>query len=298
MEYIVGQRWVSQAESKLGLGMVVETDGRQITLLFPAAEEERIYAVDNAPLARIVYQPGDTVQDVNHTALTVKAIEYNRGLAYYLATDDKGDEIILPESKVSGAIQLSTPTQRVFSGQFDKNIAFELRAASLHFRHKLHSSKARGLLGCRTSLLPHQLYIAQQVAQRFAPRVLLADEVGLGKTIEAGMILHHQLQTGLASRALIIVPESLQHQWLVEMLRRFNLAFALFDQQRCEAIIEAGDDNPFETEQLILCSLDFLLANPQLAAQAEDSEWDMLIVDEAHHLQWQEGAPSDAYQQV
>ncbi len=53
--------------------------------------------------------------------------------------------------------------------------------------------------------------------------------MGLGKTIEAGMILHQQLLSGAAERVLIIVPETLQHQWLVEMLRRFNLRFALFE---------------------------------------------------------------------
>lgn len=86
-------------------------------------------------------------------------------------------------------------------------------------------SPIKGLIGQRANLIPHQLYIAQEVGKRFAPRVLLSDEVGLGKTIEAGMILHQQIITGRASRVLIVVPENLQHQWLVEMLRRFNLRF-------------------------------------------------------------------------
>lgn len=73
-----------------------------------------------------------------------------------------------------------------------------------------------GLRGQRTNLIPHQLNIAHDVGRRHAPRVLLADEVGLGKTIEAGMILHQQLLSGAAERVLIIVPETLQHQWLVE----------------------------------------------------------------------------------
>ncbi|MCW9690776.1 SNF2-related protein, partial [Proteus terrae] len=80
--------------------------------------------------------------------------------------------------------------------------------------------------------IPHQLYIANEVGKRHNPRVLLADEVGLGKTIEAGMIIHQQIMDGRAERVLIIVPESLQHQWLVEMLRRFNLRFSLFDDSR------------------------------------------------------------------
>lgn len=67
------------------------------------------------------------------------------------------------------------------------------------------------------------------------------------------MILHQQLLSGAAERVLIVVPETLQHQWLVEMLRRFNLRFSLFDDERyAEAQHDA--DNPFETEQLVICS--------------------------------------------
>jgi ATP-dependent helicase HepA len=63
---------------------------------------------------------------------------------------------------------------------------------------------------------------------------------------------------GLAKRVLIVVPESLQHQWLVEMLRRFNLKFSIFDDERCiESSLDGG--NPFETEQLVLTSLEFLV---------------------------------------
>jgi ATP-dependent helicase HepA len=89
----------------------------------------------------------------------------------------------------------------------------------------------RGLAGARISPIPHQLYIASEVAGRWAPRVLLADEVGLGKTIEAGLILHRMLLEGRVRRVLVLVPEPLLHQWLVELLRRFNLPFALFDQR-------------------------------------------------------------------
>ena len=97
-------------------------------------------------------------------------------------------------------------------------------------------SPIQGLRGPRIDLIGHQLHIADQVARRYAPRVLLADEVGLGKTIEAGLILHQQLQTGRAGRVLIVVPDALVHQWFVEMARRFNLRFSIFDEERLEAL--------------------------------------------------------------
>ena len=117
----------------------------------------------------------------------------------------------------------------------------------------MRQSPVRGLTGGRVDLLPHQMFIATQVAARLLPRVLLADEVGLGKTIEAGLILHRLHLTGRADRVLILVPEPLIHQWFVELLRRFNLLFSLFDEERCEAI-EGSDAeaNPFLDSQLVL----------------------------------------------
>jgi ATP-dependent helicase HepA len=142
----------------------------------------------------------------------------------------------------------------------------------------------------------------KQLAQRDAPRALLADEVGLGKTIEAGLIIHQQLVSGRAKRILIIVPESLMHQWLVEMLRRFNLKFSIFDNERC---IESSEDggyvdgkksNPFSTEQLVLVNLGFVTQNPQWYDMLIAEDWDLMVVDEAHHLNWQQDQPSIEYQ--
>ena len=65
MEFVVGQRWVSQAEPQLGLGLIIEADGRHITATFPAVEEERIYAASSAPLARLLYQIGESLTDID-----------------------------------------------------------------------------------------------------------------------------------------------------------------------------------------------------------------------------------------
>lgn len=119
----------------------------------------------------------------------------------------------------------------------------------------------------------------------------------MGKTIEAGMIIHQQVLSGRAERILIVVPETLQHQWLVEMMRRFNLHFSIFDEERCiEAFADA--ENPFDTQQYVLCSLDFLRKSRKRFEQALEGEWDLLVVDEAHHLEWSQDKPSREYQVV
>ena len=292
MDYIIGQRWVSHADAQLGLGIIVELDGRRVTVNFPAVGEERTYAADSAPLTRLRFKPGDFVSTVNEVELKVLEVEENQGLLIYIGTDHHDQMMTISELELDAFVQLTTPLQRLLNGHFDKNSDFALRVATLDHIDRLQVSSARGLMGSRTSLLAHQVYIANEVGRRFAPRVLLADEVGLGKTIEAGMIMHQQLLTGRASRVLIMVPASLLHQWLVEMLRRFNLHFSLFDADRVAEIV---DENPFETEQLVLCASDLFNARPDLQAQALSAGWDMVVIDEAHHLHWSEQEAGEDY---
>ncbi|MEP5764552.1 MAG: RNA polymerase-associated protein RapA [Halieaceae bacterium] len=295
MEYIVGQRWVSHADAQLGLGIIAELDGRRVTVSFPAIGEERTYATENAPLTRLRFKVGDHVTTLDDAELVVTAVTEQRGILFYTGLDHHDAEVNISELDLDCFVQLTTPQQRLLNGHFDRNQDFALRIATLDHLNRLQQSPARGLLGSRTSLLPHQVYIAAEVGRRYAPRVLLADEVGLGKTIEAGMILQQQLLTGRASRILIVVPESLKHQWLVEMLRRFNLHFAIFDAERIEAI---EDGNPFESEQLVLCSLDLFQDQQLLQDQALEAGWDLVVLDEAHHLHWTPDAAGEDYRFV
>ena len=290
-----GQRWVSNTESELGLGIVVKVADRRVEISFPAAGEKRTYAVDIAPLSRVHYEIGQQVKNTEGQSMTITEVEQHNGCLIYLGMDEDDEVVVLPELDLDSFVQFSNPQERLFAGQIDKNSAFRLRTESLQHYRRLQQSPVAGLLGARIQLLPHQLYIASEVANRYAPRVLLADEVGLGKTIEAGLIIHQQLITGRASRVLIAVPDSLVHQWLVEMLRRFNLFFTILDEERCEALVESGTDNPFESAQLVLCSMSFISEHRDRLIQAMDSEWDLLVVDEAHHLEWNENQASPAY---
>ncbi len=292
-DFIRGQRWVSDTEAELGLGTVLTTDARRVTLLFPACDETRVYSKSGAPLSRVRFQIGDTITNQSNVSIKITQIIENKGILEYQGISENSQHIqSVPESELSHFIQFSKPQDRLFAGQIDNNQWFKLRQTTLNRLHTLAQSPVRGLFGARISLILHQLYIAHEVANRYAPRVLLADEVGLGKTIEAGLIVHQQLLTERAQRILLLIPESLTHQWLVEMRRRFNLYFSLFDEERCAQI---QNDNPFHGEQLILCSLRFLLENPLRQRQAISGEWDLLVVDEAHHLYWDEGDVSQEY---
>ncbi|KKC98297.1 RNA polymerase-associated protein RapA [Photobacterium halotolerans] len=299
MPFALGQRWISDTESDLGLGTVVAMDVRTVTLMFAASEENRVYARHDAPVTRVMFNAGDVTESQEGWSLRVEQVEEQQGVLTYIGTrTDTGEEnVSLREIFLSNQIRFNKPQDKLFAGQIDRMDRFALRYRALKNQHQQHKSPLRGLCGMRAGLIPHQLFIAHEVGRRFAPRVLLADEVGLGKTIEAGMIIHQQVLAGRAERILILVPETLQHQWLVEMMRRFNLYFSIFDEERCvEAIAEAA--NPFETAQYVLCSLDFLRKSRRRFEQALDADWDLLVVDEAHHLVWSEEAPSREYQVV
>ena len=294
MSFAIGQRWISETENSLGLGMITALDFRSVTLHFPATDETRIYAVAQPPLTRIVLNKGEQLHHQAGWQGEVLDIQEMNGLLFYLVKNAQGEEIIVNEKELSPIISFSQAKDRLFSSQIDRSEHFALRYQTLLHQQAQFQSPLRGLRGNRAGLIPHQLHIAQEVGNRINPRVLLADEVGLGKTIEAGMILQNQLFAEKVQRVLIIVPETLQHQWLVEMLRRFNLHFSLFDEERCEDFAEQAI-NPFSTENLIICALDWLKAHPHRVQQAIEAEFDCLIVDEAHHLTWSENAPSAAY---
>ena len=294
MSFAIGQRWISETENSLGLGMITALDFRSVTLHFPATDETRIYAVAQAPLTRIVLNKGEQLHHHAGWQSEVLDVQEMNSLLFYLVKNAQGEEIIVNEKELSPIISFSQAKDRLFSSQIDRSEHFALRYQTLLHQQAQFQSPLRGLRGNRAGLIPHQLHIAQEVGNRVNPRVLLADEVGLGKTIEAGMILQNQLFAEKVQRVLIIVPETLQHQWLVEMLRRFNLHFSLFDEERCEDFAEQAI-NPFSTESLIICALDWLKAHPNRVQQAIEAEFDCLIVDEAHHLAWSENAPSAAY---
>ncbi|MDO5651688.1 MAG: RNA polymerase-associated protein RapA [Moraxella sp.] len=284
-EFAIGQRYLSDNESNLGLGVVIDLDERSVHVLFPQSEETRIYAKSSAALSRVVFGCGDTVTDQDGVCYVVERVEDIKGVVRYHLACGKS----LMETRLTANVNLAKPLEKLLAGQIERHDWYELRQDALKLSNFIKRHPLRGLIGARVDIIPHQLYIAHEVGKRLSPRVLLADEVGLGKTIEAGLILHQQLTTGKAQRVLILVPDSLQYQWLIELKRRFNLDFALFDLVRTASIKEHNpDQNVFATEQCIIASIDLLLDHADLFEQAYAAGFDMLVVDEAHHLHWDE----------
>ncbi len=290
-QFFPNQRYASKGEPELGVGIVLETSKGKVKLYFRRTKETRLYAVESAPLRRVVFKPGDTIVDTQNRTLVIKQVELEGELYSYIGKDRN-----LSEAELGDVTEPHGADDRLFMGDVDTPETFALRRATLENDYQRRLSPVHGFLGGRIDLIPHQLYIAHEVSARYAPRVLLSDQVGLGKTIEACLIVHRLLLCDRISRVLILVPESLVHQWFVESLRRFNLWFHIFDEERCASLDDnAPDNNPFLDDQLIICSIQFLAGSPTRAQQAKRAGWDMLVVDEAHHLEWTIDSASPEY---
>ncbi|NCT67054.1 MAG: RNA polymerase-associated protein RapA [Rhodanobacteraceae bacterium] len=290
MAFVPGQRWISNAEPELGLGTVVRLDGRTVQVLFATAGVLRLYAKHAAPLSRAEFRVGQKIAGQKRS-FVIERVSQADGLLSYHAEGHT-----LSEAELDDAQPISRADERLLSTRVDTPDRFDFRLQALTRRADAMRAPAWGLASARIDLIPHQLRVAGIVAQRRPPRALLADEVGLGKTIEAGMIVARLLATGRVARVLVLAPGSLTCQWFVELLRRFNLPFALFDEERCEAIeVADGARNPFEDEQCVIADVGWLADAPKRAQQAVGAGWDLVVVDEAHHLEWSPDAASPAY---
>ena len=135
----------------------------------------------------------------------------------------------------------------------------------------------------RIELLPHQLEPALAIVRGLACRVLIADDVGLGKTIQAGLIASELKERGIADRILILTPSGLREQWADELNHRFDLDAAVIDAvsiRRRSAMLQVGV-NPWTTVAIAIASFDYV-KRPEVEPALAACRWDLVIVDEAH----------------
>jgi ATP-dependent helicase HepA len=270
---IPGQRYMSETEPELGLGLVSDIADKQLTVLFRAADTQRTYGLKTAPLKRVLFQVGDKVKSREGVEFSVESFDEVDGLVVYT-----GDGQVLEESNLEDNLSFNHPEEKLYNSQVDSEQFFRLRLKTLEHQKKWETSDVKGLLGGRISPIAHQLYVASEVLKRHSPRVLLADEVGLGKTIEAGLIIHKMVTTGRAARVLVVVPDSLVYQWFFEMHRKFQLGFSAINQ---ETPPEPGV-NPFLEHERVIVSLGLLKGSDVARDMLAKAEFDILVVDEAH----------------
>ena len=290
-----GDRLSHRLNPGLGAGRVISVDTRTVEVEFPQSGETLRLSTDSDALVPLVLAPGTRARWEPAGELVLIETPLADGLVRLADGRDA------PAAELWPLPAEEPPLERLARGRVD---GFEDWKNRLDGLRLLELREARGLgsfLGGRIRLFPHQLYAAERACAADPVRWLLADEVGLGKTVEACLILARLLHTGRAARALIAAPETLVIQWLGELWRKYHQAFALLDDKRLADVARdhGADFNPFDVHRRAVISLELLASRRRLAAQAVAAGIDLLVVDEAHHLRRPPGHPgNEAYRAV
>lgn len=140
---------------------------------------------------------------------------------------------------------------------------------------------ASALTSAKIDLLPHQVVLTHRIATASPRRYLIADEVGLGKTIETALILRELASRGELTRALMVVPAGLVNNWHRELNEVFNLDFEVFGS---EGDITDRKTNAFAKHDRLIASIDTLKRPARIKRLLDAPRWDLVVFDEAHHL--------------
>ena len=186
--------------------------------------------------------------------------------------------------------------ERLALGDLDEVDDFVTRMNILHLLSLREADGLGSFLGGRVRLFPHQLHVAELASRSDPVRWLLADEVGLGKTIEAALILNRLVHAGKVERCLVVAPDALTVQWLGELWRKYHHVFTLLDAPRLADVTRdfGAGFNPFDTHRRVVIALETLIERPQLTDQAVKAGIDLLVVDEAQRLRRPPNHPGDA----
>lgn len=188
-----------------------------------------------------------------------------------------------------------SPLERLLAGDVDETEDVLTRLDILHLLATREAGGLGSFLGGRVRIFPHQLHVAERASARLPVRWLLADEVGLGKTIEAALIMNRLLHTQRIERCLVVAPEALTVQWLGELWRKYHQVFTLLDAARLADVARdfGAGFNPFDVHRRAVISLELLVERPELTRQAAAAGIDLLVVDEAQHLRRPPGHPGE-----
>jgi len=288
-QWQTGDRLIHRLNPDLGPGRITAVNGRTLSVVFPFAGTSLSLIADPEALAPLVLHAGQNV---------VVEGDSSRGRLEKACDDSQwqlADGRILPAASLWPVAVGISPLERLAAGDIDDVEDFVNRLDALLLTRIREARGLGSFLGGRIRLFPHQLYAAEQATRADPVRWLLADEVGLGKTVEACLVLNRLLNTGRAERVLVVVPGTLTVQWLGELWRKYHQVFVLLDDDRLQDVArEHGSDfNPFDVYRRVVVSLENLVANPRLTEQAVAAGIDLLVVDEAHHLRRPRGHPGN-----
>ena len=274
---------------ELGIGRVTAIEGRALVVDFPRSGTRLRLAGDTDALLAIDLGPGRLVRITATREETAVAARLPDG-AVRLANGCTASPEELWPLELEGSL-----LERLAAGDVDDAEDFLIRLEVLHLLSLREADGLGSFLGGRIRLFPHQLHVAERATARDPVRWLLADEVGLGKTIEASLILNRLVHAGKVERCLVVAPNALTVQWLGELWRKYHQVFTLLDAQRLADVARdfGPDFNPFDVHCRGVIALETLTERPHLTDQAARAGIDLLVVDEAQRLRRPPGHPGD-----
>jgi len=291
VKLVLGQkvRYVPQPEWGIGHLATLEDEGMKAQVIFPAREGGPILvSTKGGALVPTALDRGQPIRThKGATGKVVEEVEGGRGLRRYVLKMDDGTDNELPESEIRAQAPRPDMLTMLKEARVGDSKGFLLRRSALALDDERRNDALGALLASRVMVKPHQVGVVQRVLTSPRPRFVLADEVGLGKTIEAGMIFSALRLAGLVRRTLVVAPSHLTVQWLVELFHKFNQLFTLMDTERYEKSLEEMPGvSPWTRFDHIVTSLEMLQRNPKYReeAAAEGAYWDLVVFDEAHHL--------------
>ena len=134
--FVKGQRWMSEAEPEMGLGLVVECEFRRVQVLFPSTGETRMYSSDSAPLKRVQFQTGDTIETHEGSSHVITSIQQTDGIYQYHCGD-----AVVAETHLADTIKLGSADRRLLDGRVDSGQLFDLRHQGWQHQSLLHDEQ-------------------------------------------------------------------------------------------------------------------------------------------------------------
>jgi ATP-dependent helicase HepA len=267
-----------------GEGRITEIQARTVMVRFFHSESSLPFGRDSLQqgfLRRVLLEPGRRCEAARGPCAVrrVVLLQQDRPYEYEIQGDD-GENAIVPETSLHPLpnLEISNCAARVANRDFDNVICFRSREAlcGAQLQNLRQGGRLKALLSSRIDLRPHQAFVAGTIISDRRKRYILADEVGLGKTIEAGVVLHDLISGKPDARVLVLCPGTLVQQWLCEIYSKFGgQVFTLLD-------LHSGSDIQWSRLARAIVSTSRLMNG--LDEELERVPWDLLIVDECHHL--------------
>jgi len=264
-------------------------DGRAIVVEFPRSTTSLRLAADTDALVPVDLSQGRPVRiTATHEETSIASVLPDGQLTLVNGRTEPAHALWPLE--LEGAL-----LEKLIAGELDEVDDFITRLNILHLLAIREADGLGSFLGGRVRLFPHQLHVAERASGTDPVRWLLADEVGLGKTIEASLILNRLVHAGKVTRCLVVAPETLTVQWLGELWRKYHQVFTLLDSERLGDVARdfGADFNPFELHTRTVISLEMLIERPHLTELAVKAGIDLLVVDEAQRLRRPPGHPGE-----